>query len=134
MYFLPGPWMEPSGVFCDSFVDLDYCIFHLTELLQYVSFHLIYIVTVFVTLIWLCWLLSSFYSSSISVVDLSVGQEEQVLNDNQPDLDDCEGCEIQDEEAVAMIEELPSGILIICCVVSRLFIWASTIKHYIFLP
>ncbi|KAK3194684.1 hypothetical protein Dsin_025994 [Dipteronia sinensis] len=35
--------------------------------------------------------------------------EEQILNGNQPDIDDCVGCENQDEEADAMIEESPSG-------------------------
>lgn len=52
-----------------------------------------------------------FYFSLDSVVDLStVCPEEQILNCNQPDMDDCEGCENQDEDAVAMVEELPSGI------------------------
>ncbi|KAI9179994.1 hypothetical protein LWI28_000015 [Acer negundo] len=35
--------------------------------------------------------------------------EEQILNGNPPDIDDCVGCENQDEEADAMIEESPSG-------------------------
>ncbi|KAM1773202.1 hypothetical protein COP2_010217 [Malus domestica] len=35
--------------------------------------------------------------------------QEQILNDNQPDMDDCEGCENQDEEPVAMVKESPSG-------------------------
>uniref|UniRef100_A0A2P2L958 Atpob1 n=2 Tax=Rhizophora mucronata TaxID=61149 RepID=A0A2P2L958_RHIMU len=41
--------------------------------------------------------------------DLSVGAEEQILSCNQPDMDDCVGCENQEEEVVAMIEESPSG-------------------------
>lgn len=44
-----------------------------------------------------------------SAADLSVGAEEQILTCNQPDMDDCLGSENQDEEAVAMIEESPSG-------------------------
>ncbi|KAF5731770.1 putative atpob1 [Tripterygium wilfordii] len=44
-----------------------------------------------------------------NVVDLSGGPEEQILNGNQPDLDECVGSENQDEEAVAMIEEAGSG-------------------------
>ncbi|KAK0582225.1 hypothetical protein LWI29_023097 [Acer saccharum] len=35
--------------------------------------------------------------------------EEQILNGNPPDIDDCVGCENQDEEADAMIEESLSG-------------------------
>ncbi|TXG62976.1 hypothetical protein EZV62_009970 [Acer yangbiense] len=35
--------------------------------------------------------------------------EEQILNGNLPDIDDCVGCENQDEEADAMIEESLSG-------------------------
>lgn len=46
-------------------------------------------------------------------MDLSGGQEEQILTCNQPDMDDCEGCENQEEDAVAMVEESPSGILTI---------------------
>ncbi|OIW04609.1 hypothetical protein TanjilG_30507 [Lupinus angustifolius] len=45
-------------------------------------------------------------------VDLSLLPDEQVLNGNQPDIDDCAAYENQDEEgqeAVAMIEESPSG-------------------------
>ncbi|XP_004306705.1 PREDICTED: BTB/POZ domain-containing protein POB1-like [Fragaria vesca subsp. vesca] len=42
------------------------------------------------------------------VVELSDCPEEQILNDNQPDMDD-EPCENQDEDAVAMVEESPSG-------------------------
>ncbi|KAJ0052516.1 hypothetical protein Pint_00525 [Pistacia integerrima] len=41
--------------------------------------------------------------------DLTVCPEEQILNVNQPDMDDCVGCENQDEEVEAMIEESPSG-------------------------
>lgn len=41
-------------------------------------------------------------------MDLSDCPEEQILNDNQPDMDD-EPCENQDEDAVAMVEESPSG-------------------------
>ncbi|KAL5796076.1 hypothetical protein ACOSQ2_000896 [Xanthoceras sorbifolium] len=45
-----------------------------------------------------------------NAVDLTAGPvEEQILNDNQPDMDDYVGCENQDEEADAMIEESPSG-------------------------
>ncbi|KAM1068815.1 hypothetical protein ACFX2I_000740 [Malus domestica] len=44
-----------------------------------------------------------------NILDLAECPEEQILNDNQPDMDDCEGCENQDEEAVAMVEESPSG-------------------------
>ncbi|WCJ22365.1 BTB/POZ/Kelch-associated protein [Euphorbia peplus] len=44
-----------------------------------------------------------------NVAEVSVGAEEQILSCNQPDMDDCVGCENQDEEAEAMIEELPSG-------------------------
>ncbi|OAY62211.1 BTB/POZ domain-containing protein POB1 [Manihot esculenta] len=44
-----------------------------------------------------------------NAVEVSVGAEEQILSCNQPDMDDCLGCENQDEEAVAMIEESPSG-------------------------
>lgn len=42
-------------------------------------------------------------------VDLTGGPEEQILTCNQPDMDDCEGCENQEEDAVAMVEEMPSG-------------------------
>jgi hypothetical protein len=41
--------------------------------------------------------------------DLSVGAEEQILGSIQPDMDDCVGCENQDEEAEAMVEGSPSG-------------------------
>ncbi|XP_061363342.1 BTB/POZ domain-containing protein POB1-like isoform X1 [Gastrolobium bilobum] len=44
-----------------------------------------------------------------NVVDLSLLPDEQVLNGNQPDMDDCVPCENQDEDAVAMVEESPSG-------------------------
>ncbi|KAK8718309.1 hypothetical protein V6N13_045546 [Hibiscus sabdariffa] len=44
-----------------------------------------------------------------NALDLSICPEEQVLNDNQPDMDDAAGCENQDEEAVAMVEETQSG-------------------------
>ncbi|GAB4861648.1 Boi protein [Ancistrocladus abbreviatus] len=40
-------------------------------------------------------------------VDVAAGPEEQVLN--QPDADDVLGCENDEEEAVAMVEESPSG-------------------------
>lgn len=40
-------------------------------------------------------------------MDLSACPEEQILN--QPDMDDCVGCENQDEEVEAMIEGSPSG-------------------------
>lgn len=43
----------------------------------------------------------------LSALDLSACPEEQILN--QPDMDDCVGCENQDDEVEAMIEELPSG-------------------------
>ncbi|EEF50620.1 BTB/POZ domain-containing protein POB1 [Ricinus communis] len=42
-----------------------------------------------------------------NAVEVSAGAEEQILN--QPDMEDCVGCENQDEDAVAMIEEPPSG-------------------------
>ncbi|CAK9156702.1 unnamed protein product [Ilex paraguariensis] len=42
-------------------------------------------------------------------LDITVGPEEQTLNCNLPDIDDIVGCENQDEEAVAMIEESHSG-------------------------
>ncbi|XP_044502695.1 BTB/POZ domain-containing protein POB1-like isoform X2 [Mangifera indica] len=42
-------------------------------------------------------------------LDLFLCPEEQILNVNQPDMDDSVGCENQDEEAEAMIEESPSG-------------------------
>lgn len=55
----------------------------------------------------------SFYYKLIgflfSVLDLTLCPEEQILNGNQPDMDDFAGGENQDEEAVAMIEESPSG-------------------------
>ncbi|XP_039062647.1 BTB/POZ domain-containing protein POB1-like [Hibiscus syriacus] len=41
--------------------------------------------------------------------DLSLCPEEQVLSDNQPDTDDAVGCENQDGEAGAMVEETQSG-------------------------
>ncbi|KAM7472261.1 hypothetical protein LguiA_010444 [Lonicera macranthoides] len=44
-----------------------------------------------------------------NAVDIAVCPEEQILNCNQPDADDGVGCENEDEEAVAMIEEQPSG-------------------------
>lgn len=44
-----------------------------------------------------------------SATDLAVCPEEQILNVNQPDMDDCVGSENQDEEVEAMIEESPSG-------------------------
>lgn len=44
-------------------------------------------------------------------MDLTVLPDEQILNGNQPDMDDCAPCENLDEEAVAMVEESPSGIL-----------------------
>ncbi|KAL1329142.1 hypothetical protein HN51_046274 [Arachis hypogaea] len=44
-----------------------------------------------------------------NAVDLALLPEEQVLNGNQPDMDDFAACENQDEEAVAMVEESPSG-------------------------
>lgn len=40
-------------------------------------------------------------------LDLSACPEEQILN--QPDMDDCVGCENQDEDVEAMIEGSPSG-------------------------
>ena len=44
-----------------------------------------------------------------NAVDLALLPEEQVLDGNQPDMDDFAACENQDEEAVAMVEESPSG-------------------------
>ncbi|XP_054794141.1 BTB/POZ domain-containing protein At2g46260-like [Prosopis cineraria] len=43
-------------------------------------------------------------------VDLTVLPDEQILNGNQLDIDDGLAGEHQDEEAVAMVEESPSGI------------------------
>lgn len=45
-------------------------------------------------------------------MDLTALPEEQILNENQPDMDDCVTSDNQDEEAVAMVEESPSGIYI----------------------
>lgn len=42
-------------------------------------------------------------------IDLSLCPDEQILNGNQLDMDDGMGCENQDEEAVAMVEETQSG-------------------------
>lgn len=39
--------------------------------------------------------------------------DEQILNENQPDMDDFVPSENQDEDAVAMVEEPPSGIWIL---------------------
>jgi len=39
--------------------------------------------------------------------DIASVPDEQILNGNQPDLDECEN---QDEDAVAMVEEPNSGI------------------------
>ncbi|KAJ8900616.1 hypothetical protein K2173_025393 [Erythroxylum novogranatense] len=44
-----------------------------------------------------------------AAADLSIGAEEQILTCNQPDMDECVGSETQDEDAVAMIEEIPPG-------------------------
>ncbi|XP_057439613.1 BTB/POZ domain-containing protein POB1 [Lotus japonicus] len=44
-----------------------------------------------------------------NVVDLTLLPDEQILNENQTDIDDFVPCENQDEEAVAMVEEPPSG-------------------------
>ncbi|KAL2345873.1 hypothetical protein Fmac_007158 [Flemingia macrophylla] len=44
-----------------------------------------------------------------NVVDLTLLPDEQILNGNQLDLDDFVPSENQDEEAVAMVEEFPSG-------------------------
>ncbi|KAF7826124.1 BTB/POZ domain-containing protein POB1-like [Senna tora] len=44
------------------------------------------------------------------VVDLTLLPDEQILNGNQPDIDDGATCENQEEEADAMVEECPSGI------------------------
>lgn len=46
-----------------------------------------------------------------SGVDIASVPDEQILNGNQPDLDECEN---QDEDAVAMVEEPNSGIWIEC--------------------
>ena len=46
----------------------------------------------------------------IAAVDTAGRAEEQILNCNQTDADDGVGCENDDEEPVAMIEESPSGI------------------------
>ncbi|XP_020212377.1 BTB/POZ domain-containing protein POB1 [Cajanus cajan] len=44
-----------------------------------------------------------------NVVDLTLLPDEQILNGNQPDMDDFLPSENQDEEAAAMVEESPSG-------------------------
>nr|AFK39130.1 unknown [Lotus japonicus] len=44
-----------------------------------------------------------------NVVDLTLLPDEQILNENQTGIDDFVPCENQDEEAVAMVEEPPSG-------------------------
>ncbi|RZC22479.1 BTB/POZ domain-containing protein POB1 isoform B [Glycine soja] len=44
-----------------------------------------------------------------NVVDLTLLPDEQILNGNQPDMDDFVPTENQDEDAVAMVEEPPSG-------------------------
>ena len=46
----------------------------------------------------------------IAAVDTAGCAEEQILNCNQTDADDGVGCENDDEEPVAMIEESRSGI------------------------
>ncbi|KAE8700994.1 Detected protein of confused Function [Hibiscus syriacus] len=48
-------------------------------------------------------------SMHIHALDLSLCPEEQVLVDNQPGTNDHLGCENQDEETVAMVEETQSG-------------------------
>lgn len=58
-------------------------------------------------------MLSFFLSlfNSFSAIDFAVCPDEEVLNCNQPDTDDGLGDDPQDdEEAVAMIEESPSGV------------------------
>ena len=45
----------------------------------------------------------------VGVLDLSLCPEEQILNGNQPDMNDGVGCENQDEEAVEMVEKTQSG-------------------------
>lgn len=52
---------------------------------------------------------STFFPFSFVVLDLSLWPEEQVLNGGQPDMDDAAGCENQDEEVMAMVEETQSG-------------------------
>ncbi|KAF7152997.1 hypothetical protein RHSIM_Rhsim01G0169000 [Rhododendron simsii] len=49
------------------------------------------------------------FSHSTAAVDTAGCAEEQILSCNQPDTDDGLGCDNEDEEAVAMIEESPSG-------------------------
>ncbi|GKU88001.1 hypothetical protein SLEP1_g2316 [Rubroshorea leprosula] len=44
-----------------------------------------------------------------TALDLTLGAEEQILTGNQPDMDDGVGCENQDEEAEAMVEETSGG-------------------------
>ncbi|XP_027337850.1 BTB/POZ domain-containing protein POB1-like isoform X1 [Abrus precatorius] len=44
-----------------------------------------------------------------NVADLASVPDEQILNGNQPDMDDCVASDNQDEEVVAMVEEFPSG-------------------------
>ncbi|XP_020235087.1 phosphatase IMPL1, chloroplastic-like [Cajanus cajan] len=45
----------------------------------------------------------------LTIVDLTLLPDEQILNGNQPDMDDFLPSENQDEEATAMVEESPSG-------------------------
>lgn len=45
-----------------------------------------------------------------SAGDLTTCSEDEATGSNQPNMDDCVGCENQDEEAEAMIEEPPSGM------------------------
>lgn len=61
------------------------------------------------------------------VVDLTGCPEEQILSCNQPDMDDLEGCENQEEEVEAMVEESPSGAVTICNSFPLLHIWGMLI-------
>ena len=54
-----------------------------------------------------CMLNIYIYALLYSGVDIASVPDEQILNGNQPDLDECEN---QDEDAVAMVEEPNSGI------------------------
>lgn len=50
-----------------------------------------------------------YFSLLLVVADLTLLPDERILNGNQLDTDDAVANENQDEEAVAMVEESPSG-------------------------
>lgn len=47
---------------------------------------------------------------SFSALDINIHPEEQILDSQQPDIDDGMGDENHDEEEIPMIEELPLGM------------------------